>query len=162
MGILNFKRLKMSIFITINVHVDWIKFGKHKKSKEKLTIFSLGNDNHCKYAEYLSFQSFFLWIGVHTHTHTHTHDFICVCVYIYHLILRILHSLVVQWLRLLTPNARVPGLIPGQETRSHMPQLRLSIVKQMFLKKNVALQLCILLLYLTLWRSFHIFQKYVL
>ena len=59
MGILNF-RLKMSIFITINVHVHWIKFGKHKKSKEKLTIFSLGNDNHCKYAEYLSFQSFFL------------------------------------------------------------------------------------------------------
>ncbi|TEA24796.1 hypothetical protein DBR06_SOUSAS11110057, partial [Sousa chinensis] len=34
-------------------------------------------------------------------------------------------SLVVQWLRLRTPNAwGGPGLIPGQGTRSHMPQLR--------------------------------------
>ena len=33
-------------------------------------------------------------------------------------------SLVVQWLRLLTPHAGGPGSIPGQETRSHMPQLR--------------------------------------
>ena len=36
MGILNFKRLKMSIFITINMYVHGIKSGKHKKSKEKL------------------------------------------------------------------------------------------------------------------------------
>ncbi|TEA40985.1 hypothetical protein DBR06_SOUSAS9010008, partial [Sousa chinensis] len=33
-------------------------------------------------------------------------------------------SLVVQWLRLRTPNAGGPGLIPGQGTRSHMRQLR--------------------------------------
>ena len=33
-------------------------------------------------------------------------------------------SLVVQWLGLCAPNAGVPGLIPGQGTRSHMPQLR--------------------------------------
>ena len=33
-------------------------------------------------------------------------------------------SLVVQWLRLHTPNAGGSGLIPGQGTRSHMPQLR--------------------------------------
>ena len=34
-------------------------------------------------------------------------------------------SLVVQWLRLCTPHARGPGLIPGQGTiiRSHMLQL---------------------------------------
>ena len=30
----------------------------------------------------------------------------------------------VQWLRLQAPNAGGPGLIPGQGTRSHMPQLR--------------------------------------
>ena len=34
-------------------------------------------------------------------------------------------SLVVQWLRLLVPNAVGLGSIPGQGTRSHMPQLRL-------------------------------------
>ena len=33
-------------------------------------------------------------------------------------------SLVVQWLRLHTPNAGGPGLIPGQGNRSHMLQLR--------------------------------------
>ena len=33
-------------------------------------------------------------------------------------------SLVVQWLRLSAPNAGSPGSIPGQGTRSHMPQLR--------------------------------------
>ena len=32
--------------------------------------------------------------------------------------------LVVQWLRLCTPNARGLGSIPGQGTRSHMPQLK--------------------------------------
>ena len=30
-------------------------------------------------------------------------------------------SPVAQWLRLRAPNARGPGLIPGQGTRSHMP-----------------------------------------
>ena len=34
-------------------------------------------------------------------------------------------SLVVQWLRLRTPNARGPGSIPGQGTRFHMPQLKI-------------------------------------
>ena len=33
----------------------------------------------------------------------------------------------VQWLRLHAPNAGGPGLIPGQGTRSHMPQLRVCI-----------------------------------
>ena len=36
-------------------------------------------------------------------------------------------SLVVQWLRLHTPNVGDPGPIPGQGTRSHMPQQRLKI-----------------------------------
>ena len=31
-------------------------------------------------------------------------------------------SLVVQWLRFRAPNAEGPGSIPGQGTRSHMPQ----------------------------------------
>ena len=34
------------------------------------------------------------------------------------------HFLLVQWVRLCTPNAGGLGLIPGQGTRSHMPQLR--------------------------------------
>ena len=33
-------------------------------------------------------------------------------------------SLMVQWLRLLTPNAGGPGSTPGQGTRSRMPQLK--------------------------------------
>ncbi|TEA34796.1 hypothetical protein DBR06_SOUSAS11910019, partial [Sousa chinensis] len=33
-------------------------------------------------------------------------------------------SLVVQWLGLHAPNAGGLGSIPGQGTRSHMPQLR--------------------------------------
>ncbi|TEA25092.1 hypothetical protein DBR06_SOUSAS6010076, partial [Sousa chinensis] len=33
-------------------------------------------------------------------------------------------ALVVQWLRLRIPNAGGPGSIPGQGTRSRMPQLR--------------------------------------
>ena len=33
-------------------------------------------------------------------------------------------SLIVQWLRLRAPNAGSLGLIPGQGTRSHMPQIR--------------------------------------
>ena len=31
----------------------------------------------------------------------------------------------VQWLRLNALNARDPGLIPGQGTRSHMPHLKI-------------------------------------
>ena len=34
-------------------------------------------------------------------------------------------SLVVQWLRLQAPNAGGLGLIPGQEIRFNMPQLRI-------------------------------------
>ena len=34
-------------------------------------------------------------------------------------------SLVVQWLRLRAPNAGGLGSIPGQGTRSHMPQLKI-------------------------------------
>ena len=38
-------------------------------------------------------------------------------------------SLVIQWLRLCTPNAGGPGLIPGQGTRSHMLQLRVHMLR---------------------------------
>ncbi|TEA31481.1 hypothetical protein DBR06_SOUSAS44510002, partial [Sousa chinensis] len=38
-------------------------------------------------------------------------------------------SLVVQWLRLHTPNAGGPGLIPGRGTRPHMPQLRVRMLQ---------------------------------
>ena len=34
-------------------------------------------------------------------------------------------SLVVQWLKLHSPNAGGPGSIPGQGIRSHTPQLRI-------------------------------------
>ena len=36
----------------------------------------------------------------------------------------------VQWLRLRIPNAGVLGSIPGQETRSHMSQLRVCVLQQ--------------------------------
>ena len=35
----------------------------------------------------------------------------------------------VQWLRLHAPNTGDPGLIPGQGTRSHMPQLRVCMLQ---------------------------------
>ena len=38
-------------------------------------------------------------------------------------------SLVVQWLRLHTPNAGGPGLIPGQGSRSHILQLRVHMLQ---------------------------------
>ena len=38
-------------------------------------------------------------------------------------------SLVIQWLKLHAPKAGGLGSIPGQETRSHMPQLRPSTAK---------------------------------
>ena len=38
-------------------------------------------------------------------------------------------SLVVQWLRLLAPNAQGLGSIPGQGTRSHMLQLRVHLLQ---------------------------------
>ena len=52
-------------------------------------------------------------------------------------------SLVVQWLRLHAPNAGGPGLIPGQETGSHMPQLRPDMVfKVKVLVTQLYLTLC--------------------
>ena len=39
-------------------------------------------------------------------------------------------SLMVQRLRLHTPNARGPGSIPGQGTRAHMPQVRSSTAQK--------------------------------
>ena len=45
------------------------------------------------------------------------------------------NSLVVQWLRLCAPDTGGLGLIPGQGTRSHMPQLRLYAAK--LIKINV-------------------------
>ena len=77
--------------------------------------------------------------------YTHTHIYVCMvshfsCVQLFVILwnvvqqnplsMRILWarilvwetSLVVQWLRLHAPNAGDPGLIPGQGTRSHMPQ----------------------------------------
>ena len=37
--------------------------------------------------------------------------------------------LVVQWLRLLVPNAGVSSSIPGQRTRANMPQLRVLMMQ---------------------------------
>ena len=49
-------------------------------------------------------------------------------------------SLVVQWLRHHVPNAGGQGLISGQGTRSHMPQLKPSTTKYInnryFLKRH--------------------------
>ena len=39
-------------------------------------------------------------------------------------------SLMIQWLGLHTPRAGGPGSIPGQGTRSHMPQLRVHMLQQ--------------------------------
>ena len=47
-------------------------------------------------------------------------------------------SLVVQWLRLCTPNAGGLGLIHGQGTRFHIPQLRLEAAKYIYFKKERA------------------------
>ena len=41
-------------------------------------------------------------------------------------------SLVAQWLRLHAPNTGDQGLIPGQETRSHMQQLRPGTAKSIY------------------------------
>ena len=38
-------------------------------------------------------------------------------------------SLVVLWLRLRAPNSGGSGLIPGQETRSHMMQLKVPLLQ---------------------------------
>ena len=38
-------------------------------------------------------------------------------------------SLVVQWLKLQASSTGDPGLIPGQETRSYMMQLRVSMLR---------------------------------
>ena len=45
-------------------------------------------------------------------------------------------SLVVWWLRLHAPNAGSLGPIPGQGTRSHRPQPRPGVTKQIIKKKK--------------------------
>ena len=45
-------------------------------------------------------------------------------------------SLVVWWLRLHAPNAGGLGPIPGQGTRSHRPQPRPGVTKQIIKKKK--------------------------
>ena len=49
-------------------------------------------------------------------------------------------SLVVQWLRFYTLNAGDPGLIPGQETRSHMPQLRVCTLQLKILQSAMKIE----------------------
>ena len=58
-------------------------------------------------------------------------------------------SLVVHWLRLRAPNTGGPGLIPGQGTRSHMPQLKVLHAttktehrQRCFLKRNESSRIC--------------------
>ena len=46
-------------------------------------------------------------------------------------------SLIVQWLNLQAPNAGGLGSIPGQRTRSHMPQLKPSTAKQFFFLSSI-------------------------
>ena len=45
--------------------------------------------------------------------------------------------MVVQWLRLRSPNVGGPGLIPDQRTGSHMQQLRVRMVHQRFTGHNL-------------------------
>ena len=49
-------------------------------------------------------------------------------------------SLVVQWLRLQASNAGGLGLIPGQESRYHMPQLRVHMPKLKSLHASVKIR----------------------
>ena len=53
--------------------------------------------------------------------------------------------LVIQWLSLCTPNARGPGLIPGQGTRSHILQLSSHATTKEFMCHN--------------WKSLHATTK---
>ena len=46
----------------------------------------------------------------------------------------------VQWLRLRTPNEGGLGSIPGLETRSHMPQLRVFMLQLKILRAAVKAQ----------------------
>ena len=50
-------------------------------------------------------------------------------------------SLVVQWLGLWAPNTGGPGSIPGQGTRSHMPQLKENLHVTTKIKRSCMLQL---------------------
>ncbi|TEA35681.1 hypothetical protein DBR06_SOUSAS1110027, partial [Sousa chinensis] len=52
-------------------------------------------------------------------------------------------SLVVQWLSLHAPNEGGPGSIPGQGTRSHMPQLRVCIVQLKILCATTKKRSCV-------------------
>ena len=47
------------------------------------------------------------------------------------------NSLMVQWLRLCSPDTGGLGLIPGQETRSHVSQLRPNAAKKKTKKKKI-------------------------
>ena len=57
-------------------------------------------------------------------------------------------SLVVQWLRICSSNAGDPGSIPGQRTKSCMPQLRPSAVKKILKIKHGILDLFCLVFHL--------------
>ena len=45
-------------------------------------------------------------------------------------------SLVVQWLKLCTPNAGGPGSIPGQGTRPHIKQIRVCMPQLRLVQSN--------------------------
>ena len=66
-------------------------------------------------------------------------------------------SLVVQWLKLQTPNVGHPDLIPGQGTRSHMPQLRPAQTNKQLnlLNKEMLVHHCLILVKNTLVPWFH-------
>lgn len=49
-------------------------------------------------------------------------------------------SLMVQWLRIHAPNARRPGSIPSQGTRSHMPQLRIHVLPLNILNATIRMK----------------------
>ena len=57
-------------------------------------------------------------------------------------------SLVVQWLRICSSNAGDPGSIPGQRTKSCMPQLRPGTVKNILKIKHGILNLLCLVFHL--------------
>ena len=48
-------------------------------------------------------------------------------------------SLVVQWLRLCAPVSGGLGSIPGQGTRSHVPQIRPGAAKKISLQKTLTI-----------------------
>ena len=61
-------------------------------------------------------------------------------------------SLVVQWLRLHSPNAEGKGSIPGQGTRSHMLHLRPRTAKEIYASAKSLSYVC---LFVTPWTVAH-------